>query len=66
MFFVCVGVFQVRVSIDVDDDLTLVSRDVGENGLVRVPRGSGVPFNIKLRPRSVARALLTPRATMMS
>ena len=47
------SMFQVRVSIDVDDDLDIVTRDVPENGLVRVKKGTGTPFSIKLKPRSV-------------
>ncbi|CAI8027819.1 Murinoglobulin-1, partial [Geodia barretti] len=43
----------VRVSIEVDDDLELLERQVPENGLVRVSKGTGTPFNIKLKPRAI-------------
>ena len=44
---------KVRVSIEVDDELELLERQVPENGYVRVSKGTGTPFNIKLKPRSV-------------
>ena len=44
------------MSIEVDEDLELLERQVPENGLVRVSKGTGTPFNIKLKPRSVTHA----------
>ena len=44
------------MSIEVDEDLELRERQVAENGLVRVAKGTGTPFNIKLKPRSVTNA----------
>ena len=41
------------MSIDVDENLELLERQVPENGLVRVSKGTGTPFNIKLKPRLV-------------
>ena len=46
------------MSIEVDEELELVESQVAEGALVRVAQGTGTPFNIKLKPRSVRQAAL--------
>ena len=41
------------MSVVVSDELTLLENQLFEDGLVGVARGSGTPFNLKLKPRSV-------------
>ena len=44
---------QVRVQVTLDDDLDLVETNLPPSRLVSVESGSGTPFTMKLRPRSV-------------
>ena len=42
------------MSVVVDEDLTLVSNQLSSfSGLVKIDSGSGTPFKLKIKPRSV-------------
>ena len=41
------------MSVSVDDNLELVSNELPSSTIVHVKKGTGTPFNIKIRPLSV-------------
>jgi CD109 antigen len=49
----------VRVTVTLDDDLELVQNDLPGSGLVQVIKGSGTPFNIKLKPLAIGHLPIT-------
>ena len=43
----------MRVTVTVDDELELLSSDLIGDGFVQIEQGTGTPFNLRIKPRSV-------------
>ena len=56
LHFECIDcpTMQVRVSVTVDDELNLVENQLTKSGLINIDQGTGTPFTLKIKPRSVA------------